>query len=77
MGAVSLQCMSETVECKVLSISEFCKENGIGRTTFHKMQKNKIGPRLMRVGARVLVPIESAAEWRKRMTDAPVDTASD
>jgi predicted DNA-binding transcriptional regulator AlpA len=50
---------------RALSISEFCAENGIGRTTFYKIVGTKEGPRIMKVGKRVLVTIECAEEWRR------------
>ena len=36
---------------------------------YYNLVKEGKGPRLMRVGTKPLISIESAAEWRKRMED--------
>jgi len=59
------------VEPQVLTVSEFCALNRIGRTTFYKLVGAGAGPRLMRIGKRVLIPIECAKEWRQARTEQP------
>ena len=51
----------------VFTVAQFCREHGISRTTFYELQKERRGPRLMRVGRRVLISTEAAAEWRERI----------
>jgi predicted DNA-binding transcriptional regulator AlpA len=46
-----------------LSIPEFCKAYGISEGLFFKLKKQGEGPREMKVGARTLISLESAAEW--------------
>jgi predicted DNA-binding transcriptional regulator AlpA len=48
-----------------LSIPEFCKAHGISEGLFYKLKKQGEGPREMKVGARTLITLESAAEWRR------------
>ena len=48
-----------------LSISEFCKAHGISEGFFYKLKKQGEGPREMKVGARTLISLKSAAEWRR------------
>jgi predicted DNA-binding transcriptional regulator AlpA len=48
-----------------LSIPEFCKAHGISEAFFYKLKKQGEGPREMKVGARTLITLESAAEWRR------------
>jgi predicted DNA-binding transcriptional regulator AlpA len=48
-----------------LSIREFCEAHGISEGFFYKLKKQGEGPREMKVGARTLITIESAAEWRR------------
>jgi predicted DNA-binding transcriptional regulator AlpA len=48
-----------------LSIPEFCKAHGISEGFFYKLKKQGEGPREMKVGARTLISLESAAEWRR------------
>jgi len=47
------------------TIDEFCRTHGISRAHYFNIQNRGEGPRVMRVGARVLVSRESAAEWRR------------
>src|SRR5262249_41669499 len=46
------------------SISSCCVAHDLSESMFHKMREKVIGPREMRVGARVFVTFESAAAWR-------------
>jgi predicted DNA-binding transcriptional regulator AlpA len=48
-----------------LTISEFCKSHGFSRGHFYKLKKRGIAPRTMRLGGRVVVSIEAAADWRR------------
>ena len=47
-----------------LSIPEFCDAHGISEGFYFKLKKQGKGPREMKVGARTLITLESAAEWR-------------
>ncbi len=47
------------------SIPEFCQRLGISNSFYFKMQTEGRGPRVMRVGHRVLISKEAAAEWRR------------
>lgn len=49
------------------SISEFCQLHGLGRTTYYQMEREGKAPRVMRVGKRVLISAEAAADWRSAM----------
>ena len=48
-----------------LSIPEFCEAHGISEGFFYKLKKQGEGPREMKVGARTLITLESAAQWRR------------
>ena len=48
-----------------LSIPEFCEAHGISEDFFYKLKRQSQGPRLMKVGARTLISLEAAAEWRR------------
>jgi predicted DNA-binding transcriptional regulator AlpA len=61
------------------SILEFCARHGMSRSAFYNSLKAGQGPRLMRVGTRVMVSREAAAEWRREREQAstqPADTAA-
>ncbi len=52
------------------SIPEFCQTHAISRALFYVLQKDGRAPRTMQVGRRVLISIEAAAEWRRKMEAA-------
>jgi hypothetical protein len=47
------------------TVEEFCALSGISRSGYFKFREAGIGPREMRVGRRVLISKEAAAEWRQ------------
>jgi hypothetical protein len=49
------------------NIEDFCRSHGISRRTFYSLIQSGKAPRLMRVGARVLISREAAADWRRDM----------
>lgn len=59
-----------------LTIPEFCEANGFSQSMYFKMKRESPGstPREMRCGSRILISLESAAEWRAAREAA---TASD
>jgi predicted DNA-binding transcriptional regulator AlpA len=51
----------------ILSIDEFCKRNGMSRTTFYTLGHAGQGPRLMKVGRKVWITVESEQDWRRKV----------
>jgi hypothetical protein len=49
------------------TLSAFCKAHGISVSTLYNLMHRGTAPRLMRVGKRVLVSREAAADWRRQM----------
>jgi hypothetical protein len=49
------------------TVKEFCALNNICRATFDNWQQRGIGPKVMRVGRRVIISQEAQAEWRKSL----------
>lgn len=49
----------------VYDIDQFCERHRISKSTYFNLQKAGDGPRIMKVGTRVLITKESAAEWRR------------
>jgi predicted DNA-binding transcriptional regulator AlpA len=47
-----------------LTVTEFCSTHRISRASLYNMWKRGIGPRVIRVGVKRLIPIEAAAAWR-------------
>jgi hypothetical protein len=67
MQAISVSMDKETrVTPAAYSIDQFCIAHGnICRASYYNMKKAGKGPREMRVGSRVLISQEAAAEWRR------------
>lgn len=55
------------MERATYTLAQFMDGHNVSRTHFYRLQKAGLAPRLMRVGRRVLVSAEAAADWRKRM----------
>lgn len=53
------------VEQQAYSIVQFCAAHGISRATFYNLIDRGEAPRTMKVGARMLVSREAAADWRR------------
>ncbi len=49
------------------TIAEFCAEHRVSRTHLYELCKAGRGPRLMKLGRRVLISIEAAADWRRQI----------
>jgi predicted DNA-binding transcriptional regulator AlpA len=54
------------------TVEEFCQAHRISRGTFYNLLKDERGPRVMKVGARTLISVEAAADWRHRMEEGAV-----
>lgn len=51
----------------VFTIATFCSAHEISRPFLYSLWERGIGPRTMRVGSRVLISAEAAADWRREM----------
>lgn len=47
------------------SIREFCQRYRLSTSFFFKMKNEGFGPRVMKIGGRVLISKEAAADWRR------------
>jgi hypothetical protein len=47
------------------SIPEFCLRHGFSQAKYFQIAASGEGPRVMRVGKRVLISREAATEWRR------------
>jgi predicted DNA-binding transcriptional regulator AlpA len=46
-------------------IETFCAAHNISRSTFYNLMRAGEAPRLIRIGSRVLISREAAADWRR------------
>ena len=53
-----------TAERDAFSIPEFCLRHGFSQAKYFQIAAAGEGPRVMRVGKRVLISKEAAADWR-------------
>jgi predicted DNA-binding transcriptional regulator AlpA len=52
-----------------LTIEEFCASHNISVRTLWNMRRDGTAPRIMKIGRRVLISVESAREWREALTE--------
>jgi len=57
--------IAESAGADAASISRFCARHDISRATYYNLRQAGLGPREMRIGARVLITAEAAAAWRR------------
>jgi hypothetical protein len=57
-------------EVDVYTIPEFCRRHGFSESFYHKLQQKGLGPRIMKVGARTLISLDAAAQWRQEREEA-------
>jgi hypothetical protein len=57
------------------TIKTFCIAHDLSEAMFFKMREMGIGPREMRVGTRVLITFEAAADWRAERERAAATAA--
>jgi hypothetical protein len=62
---VAAVCQRPSTPRLALSIPEFCTAHCISEAFYFKLKKQGEGPREMKVGARTLITLESAEEWRR------------
>ena len=58
------------IEPMAYSIAEFCEAHGISVDHYFKLQREGLGPRIMKAGARTLISLEAAADWRRAREEA-------
>lgn len=49
------------------TVAQFCDEHCISRTHLYQLNKAGKGPRLMKLGRRILISVEAAADWRRQV----------
>ena len=59
---------SQTTDCPAIAaytVDEFCKAHRLGRSKLYQLWAGGDGPRMMRVGTKILISVEAAADWRR------------
>lgn len=63
------------VERAAFTVAEFCEANRISRAGLYNAWRDGQGPRFFKLGARRLITVEAAREWRSRL-EAEADSAT-
>lgn len=53
------------MERETFSIPDFCAAHNISRSFYFRLRAQGMTPREMRVGGRVIISREAAADWRR------------
>jgi hypothetical protein len=59
---------NQSTPAPVQTVEQFCEAHRISRAFFNKLCNQGQAPDLIKVGRRVLISFEAAAEWRNRHT---------
>jgi hypothetical protein len=62
-------------ERAAFTIAEFCEAHRVSRSKLYHLWAAGIGPRFMKVGTKVLISVEAAADWRRGREQAAADAA--
>jgi len=54
------------------TVDGFCRSHHVSRSKLYQMWREGIGPRIMRIGAKVLISTEAAADWRREREAAAI-----
>ena len=57
------------------TITEFCEAHRISRSKLYQLWAAGTGPRVMKVGVKVLISVEAAADWRREREQAAAEAA--
>ncbi|MCA0929755.1 helix-turn-helix domain-containing protein [Ruegeria profundi] len=58
------------MQAKTYSIDEFCSVFGLSRSSYYRLRKAGAGPRVAKIGGRVVVPAAVADKWLAQRTEA-------
>jgi len=59
------------VPSAVYTITTFCKAHELSEPYYRQLRKKGLGPREMRLGRKVLISQEAAADWRRMKEATP------
>jgi hypothetical protein len=66
-----------SIPALALSIHEFAAAHNLSIDSYFRMARAGIGPQTMKIGARTLISIESAADWRRERERATHEGATE
>lgn len=56
--------LASSTGAAVFTVDEWCARYKFGRSFFYKLLREGRGPRIMKLGSRTLITVESDDEWR-------------
>ena len=56
---------TRNLDRRALTVTEFCAAHGVSRAMFYLLVEQGLAPRSFKVGARRLISIEAADDWRR------------
>ena len=49
----------------VFTVAEFCDSHRVSRSKLYQLWKDGTGPKIIRIGTKVLISVEAATDWRR------------
>jgi hypothetical protein len=56
------------------TIAKFCEDNSISRSTYYNLDKIGKGPRVIRLGQKIIITDQAEADWQREREAEPVAT---
>jgi hypothetical protein len=54
-------------DLNAMPIAEFCRRNRISKTRYYELQKQRLGPKEMRMGKTIRISVKSERRWVRLM----------
>jgi hypothetical protein len=51
-------------------IPTFCQAHGISQDFYYRLQRDGIGPKVMKIGGLTIISVEAAETWRRQREEA-------
>lgn len=74
---MSINTSNQSAPISAFDIKGFCAAHSMSRAHFYSLMNRGEGPRIMRVGRKVLISVEAAAEWRAAQEARTEQSSSD
>lgn len=64
------------MELELFTVNDFCAAHSISRATFYRLLRDGRGPKTSRLGERLMISKQAAAEWRAQLEAATAALAT-
>lgn len=58
------------------TVPEFCRVHNLSTSGYYELKKEGLTPKEIRLGRKVIITTEAAANWRRKMEDLTAEAAA-